>query len=250
MNWSAWMARWDRQQEGYMGNREERFAVLVDVIAAAAGEEPNVLDLCCGPGSLSARVLDRLPGANVVALDGDPALQLLGKKVYGDAGGRLTWLRHDIADEAWERRAAAHGPFDAIASTTALHWLPASTLVTVYEALWRLLGPGGVFVDGDHLGEPSTRPKLRALQQSLRAAPAAGVEDYAAWWGAYQSEAADDPDLAEAFAERFNDGTGHPEGEAVPGLAVHEAALTHAGFTEVGTVWQRGDDRLLVALRE
>ena len=62
-----------------MANREERFGVMLDLIAeATTTEAPVVLDLCCRPGSLGARVLGRVAAARVVALDADPALHLLG----------------------------------------------------------------------------------------------------------------------------------------------------------------------------
>ncbi len=57
-----WVRRWDEQQQHYIANREERFDVILDVVAEVAGAEPHtVLDLCCGPGSLAARVLARSP---------------------------------------------------------------------------------------------------------------------------------------------------------------------------------------------
>ena len=63
-----WLDRWDRQQEGYIPDREERFAVIVDVVAAASDRpDPLVVDLGAGPGSLSVRLLDRLPRATVAA---------------------------------------------------------------------------------------------------------------------------------------------------------------------------------------
>jgi SAM-dependent methyltransferase len=250
MDWIGWMERWDRQQEGYIGNREERFDVLIEAIAHATGDEPRVLDLCCGPGSLSARLLERLPLATVVAVDADPTLQVLGQKVYGDAGGRLTWVNQDIADPEWERIIGRLGPFDAVASTTALHYLKASTLTAVYEVVWRLLRPGGVFVDGDHLFEAGTSPRMRSLHRTLRVRASDPREEFGPWWAAFQAEAGNDAELAAAFDARAMIGTGHPETEAEVILQFHEAALHNAGFAEVGTVWQRGDDRVLVALRE
>lgn len=249
MDWTAWMDRWDRQQEGYMGNREERFGIIADVVAESCGRSPRVLDLCCGPGSLSRRVLDRIPDARVTAIDVDPVLQLLGKKAYGDADGRLTWVNHNLSDPAWEQIVAEHGPFDAAVSTTALHWLSAATLTNVYESVWRLLAAGGVLVNGDHLFEDHTKTRLRALGRALRVTAADEREQYQAWWKALQAEAADDAELAAAFDARSFAGAGHHDEDA-PVFAFHDAALRHAGFAEVGTIWQHGDDRVLVALRD
>jgi SAM-dependent methyltransferase len=47
-----WIDRWDRQQEVYMPDREDRFTALIDAVEAGAGRpDPLVLDLGCGPGS-------------------------------------------------------------------------------------------------------------------------------------------------------------------------------------------------------
>lgn len=81
---AAWIHRWDRQQESYLTDREERFQVIADVVEAAADrQDPLVVDLGCGPGSLSARVLDRIPGAEVVGVDVDPLLLGLAAAAYG-----------------------------------------------------------------------------------------------------------------------------------------------------------------------
>src|SRR6202161_4342386 len=75
-----WIGRWDRQQEVYMADREDRFTALIDAVeAGAVRPDPLVLDLGCGPGSLSVRLLARLPEATVVAVDADPVTLALGR---------------------------------------------------------------------------------------------------------------------------------------------------------------------------
>lgn len=48
--------------------------MIGDVVAHATKDtdHPVLLDLGCGPGSLSARLADRLPGATIIGLDSDP----------------------------------------------------------------------------------------------------------------------------------------------------------------------------------
>jgi len=83
-----WIARWEIQQQGYLPDREDRFTALIDAVEEAAGRpDPLVLDLGCGPGSLSVRLLDRMPAARVVAIDTDPVLLALGRAAYGGATG-------------------------------------------------------------------------------------------------------------------------------------------------------------------
>jgi trans-aconitate methyltransferase len=65
-----WIARWDRQQEVYLADREERFTALIDAVEVGTGRpDPLILDLGCGPGSLSVRLLTRIPAATVIAVD-------------------------------------------------------------------------------------------------------------------------------------------------------------------------------------
>jgi SAM-dependent methyltransferase len=246
MDPQAWLDRWDAQQTRYVPEREERFAVITDVVAAVAGERPRVLDLGCGPGSLALRLLDRLPGAQVVAVDADPVLMALGQ---GAAAGRagLSWADLDLRDPSWSDRLP--GPYDAAVSTTALHWLPASRLPAFYAQLAGLLRPGAVFVDGDHFGYPP-ESGLAALGKALRAgwderAPAPPADDWDGWWAALERE----PDVAGAFADRARRRHEHPAADESDLFATHRNALLGAGFAEVGTVWQRGTDRVLVALR-
>src|ERR687888_1497742 len=79
MSATAWLQRWDAQQETYMPDREERFEVLVDLVELVAGPGGRVIDLACGPASLGARILDRLPAATVVGVDADPVLLALAR---------------------------------------------------------------------------------------------------------------------------------------------------------------------------
>ena len=251
-----WIARWDRQQEVYLPDREDRFAALIDAVEAAAGRpDPLVLDLGCGPGSLAVRLLSRLPAATVVAVDADPVTLALGRAAHADVPG-LRFTDVDLRAPGWETGLGlgpGH-PVDAVVSTTALHWLTAAELRELYEAVAGLLPPGGLFLDGDHLRlDEAEQPVLARLDRVLeeredrRRYPdghAGHGEDWQQWWQAVAA----DPALAGSAAERERRSVRHhgPEGTL---LAVHVDALRAAGFAEVGTIWQRGANRVLAAVR-
>jgi trans-aconitate methyltransferase len=136
---TTWLERWDAQQETYMPDREERFEVLIDLLEMTAGPRPRVLDLACGPASLSDRVLARLPEATVVGVDADPVLLTLAREA---ARPGLQLVDADLRDPDWALRIPS-GPYDAVLSTTALHWLTPPSLRAVYAACARLLRPVG-----------------------------------------------------------------------------------------------------------
>ena len=250
-----WIDRWDRQQEVYMPDREERFTALIDAVEASAGQpDPLVLDLGCGPGSLAVRLLARLPEATVVAVDADPVTLALGRAAYADLPG-LRFLSLDLRAADWASRLSLEPgrPADAVVSTTALHWLSAAELRDLYATLAGLLRPGGVFLDGDHFRQDETAaPVLTRLDRALEEREAQRrypdghadrAEDWDQWW---QSVAAD-PALTEAAAERARGHVHH--GSEGARLAVHTDALRAAGFAEVGTLWQRGSSRVLCGVR-
>ena len=243
----TWISRWDRQQEGYLPDREERFTALIDAVEAGAGRpDPLVLELGCGPGSLSTRLLDRLPDATVVAIDTDPLLLALAR---GAHAGRtaLRFADHDLGTPGWAAALDLDRPADAAVSTTALHWLSEPALRTAYTELATVLRPGGLFLNGDHLevGDATLRHLAHALAERAthRRFGDDMPEDWRGWWDA----AAADPALAPLMPARTA-AAGH-HGSESGRLASHTAALRDAGFGEVGTLWQHGNNRVLCAVR-
>lgn len=246
---STWIRRWDAQQEAYIEHRERRFDVMNSFLETLLPDQPLVLDLACGPGTASDRVLRHLPGARCVAVDADPVLLHLGRRAYGDHGGRLRWVRADLTDPGWTST-LGDASFDAVISTTATHWLTPSQLSTVYEQVAGLLSPGGVLLNGDHLPLPGRFGRIRAAVAAVgerRQARALrdGADDWESWWTSLR----EDPELREPLAERDHLWPDSHGGRAVPGLAFHQEALTEAGFGEVAVVWQDLEERLLLAIR-
>ena len=243
-----WLDRWDRQQEIYLADREERFAVIADVVEAACGTEPLIVDLGVGPGSLAVRLLDRLPKARVVGIDADPLLLGLARIAYGDRSG-LRLVDRDLRLPGWVDALRLDRAPDAIVSTTALHWLTRSELGDLYATCAATLRPGGVLVNGDHLPLGAGQPRLHELTLTVRErrvvrVGTAGSEDWDAWWDAVRTA----PELADLSAMRGSSGIAHRVDD-VATLDDHIAALHAGGFREAGTVWQQGDDRVVVALR-
>jgi len=251
VDWQGWLRRWDAQQTGYVPEREQRFAVMLDALAVLLPEPFVALDLACGPGSLSQRLLARFPQARSVAVDMDPVMLALGEGALGTVGGRLRWVNADLAEPGWTD-ALGESQFDAVLSTTALHWLTPEQLVGVYRALGRLVRPGGVLLNGDNI---AFGPDLPAFQRLARFAEerdwsdvafaAHGVETAEQWWAALEQE----PAMAGLLRERARRFAAkqRPESHAIVDL--HVAALRNAGFREVGTLWQSLSNRVLLAVR-
>ena len=247
--WGTWFRSWERQQESYNRARERRFTAMLDIVAASVPPRFVALDLGCGPGSLSYRLLRRFPQARCVAVDFDPVVLRIGQGALGTAGGRLTWTPADLRDPGWSRALPVRR-FDVALSTTALHWLEERTLARLYRDLSRYLRPGGIFLDGDRFPWGSKEPVLARLAERVRSLGSGaegrkhGWDRWRAWWAAAER----DPELRPLFAERERSGRQHPKnGDA--SLAFHRRALLRAGFSPVEVVWRSHENGILYARR-
>jgi len=249
VDWKAWQARWDAQQETYMPDREERLERMLDVVEATGPTNPRILDLAGGTGSISLRALTRFPEATTVIVDVDPALLAIAAGSFaGD--GRVRVGRADLATPSWlEQLGEPPESFDAVLTATALHWLTPHRVTEVYAESARLLRGGGVFANADHMpdaGLGSLSDELAARREGRRAKAMAesGALDWGGWWDVLASE----PEMAALVAERdrhFGERDGSSHTHSSGPSSWHVEALRAAGFAEVGTLWQRGDNRLL-----
>ncbi|MFI6859813.1 class I SAM-dependent methyltransferase [Streptomyces sp. NPDC050421] len=245
-DWQAWQSSWDRQQEWYLPDREERFRVMLDMVEAFTGPEPRVLDLACGTGSITDRLLRRFPKATSTGVDLDPALLAIARGTFaGDE--RVSFVTADLKDPRWTER-LPHDSYDAVLTATALHWLHSEPLTALYGQIGGLVREGGVFMNADRMIETGT-PRINAAERAHRhagmdRAKGAGVLDWADWWAL----AAKDPVLAGPTAERFEIYGEHADGDT-PSAAWHADTLCAAGFAEARAVWSSPSDSLVLAVK-
>jgi hypothetical protein len=128
-----------------------------------------------------------------------------------------------------------------------LHWLDPGALADLHRTVATRLRPGGVFVDADNrdLDGPLAAGLGRYVREArARRAGVLGNEDWRSWWAA----ALTDPGLAPLADARSAASVAH-SGENGLTLGRQAAMLRDAGFAEVTTVWQSGDDLVLVGVR-
>jgi trans-aconitate methyltransferase len=245
-DWRAWQESWDRQQEWYMPDREDRFRIMLDMVEACGGTDPRVLDLACGTGSITARLLDRFPKAVSTGIDLDPALLTIARGTFkGDE--RASFVTADLKDPAWSAK-LPYDSYDAVLTATALHWLHREPLAALYGRVAEHVRDGGVFMNADHMIDDTT-PRINEAERAQRharmdRAERDGALDWAEWW----QLAAQDPVLAEPTARRFEIYGEHADGD-VPSAAWHARVLREQGFGEARAVWASPSDTLLLALK-
>ena len=146
--------RWD--PERYLRHADERGRPFHDLLARVGAERPrHVVDLGCGPATLTALLAQRWPGAEVVGLDSSPEMVAAAQDV---AGVRVE--RGDLRDWRPEQ------PVDVLVSNATLQWVPGH--LDLLPGLVAALAPGGELalqLPGN-LGEPS-----HELRRELAAEP-------------------------------------------------------------------------------
>jgi tRNA (cmo5U34)-methyltransferase len=139
----AYLERADRVPHRAAGE-----AVLLDEIPSSAG---RVLDLGSGDGRLVDLVLGARSQARGVALDFSPLmLQRLKERFASDS--RVDIIEHDLATPLPDL-----GRFSAVVSSFAIHHLSHERKRKLYQEIWSMVEPGGVFCNLEHVSSPTIR---------------------------------------------------------------------------------------------
>ena len=137
---------WDPEQ--YLAYGDLRMRPGLDLLARVPVETPDrVVDLGCGPGTLTLALARRWPTAEVAGID--TSEEMLADAVARDTDRRVSWMPGDLA--SWT---AAHR-VDVIYSNAALHWVDDHPRVLTH---WLgQLTPGGAlaFQVPDNFDAPS-----------------------------------------------------------------------------------------------
>ena len=127
-------------------HRKEGEAVLLDCVPK---DVDRILDLGSGDGRLLRLLRVDRPHARAVAVDFSPAmLAVLRKSFAGDSA--VTLVEHNLDDLLPDL-----GQFDAVVSSFAIHHLVDGRKRSLYEEIFRLLLPGGVFCNLEHVSSPT-----------------------------------------------------------------------------------------------
>jgi trans-aconitate 2-methyltransferase len=138
--------RWDPAQ--YVRYADERGRPFTELIVRVRVNEPGqVVDLGCGPGSLTRTLSERWPAAHVIGVDS--SADMIDAAAPLRVAGQVDFVRADIRE--WRPDA----PVDVVVANAVLQWVPGHLELIADIAGW--LAPTGAlaFQVPDNFDEPS-----------------------------------------------------------------------------------------------
>ena len=133
--------------------------VMLALIGRMRKKVVNFLDLGCGDGVLGWAVLSKYPKARGVFLDFSKAMIEAARKKAPKNKTGLVFIQEDYGKPAWTRSVSRYGKFDLIISGFSIHHQPDRRKKEIYREIFRLLAPGGLFLNLEHVSSATTRLK-------------------------------------------------------------------------------------------
>lgn len=131
----------------------EQLDVLKRVVRHALPKVGRLLDLGCGDGIVGRTLADVYPQASPVFLDySEYMIEAARMKAGNDLAA---FVVQDLAKKEWTGSVAGRGPFDLIVSSLAIHHLTDERKQELYQEIFDLLAPGGLFLNLEHVSENS-----------------------------------------------------------------------------------------------
>lgn len=153
------------------------------------GDE-STIDAGCGSGKVTEKLLDRLSGGTLLAVDGSEAMIAKAKERLGE---RATYFVADLSELQVEK------PVDLIFSTATFHWIADHD--RLFQRLRAALNPGGRLVA--QCGGHGNVAEHAAIITTIAARPefASHLEQMTGMWNFATPEETEDRLRAAGFAE-------------------------------------------------
>lgn len=202
-----------------------RYDEMLNVVARCLTPRSNrILELGCGTGELSLKILKSFPSAQLTVMDYSPRMLQYAKTKIEAAGyaERWTGIEADFGD--WANNPdnlKINSSFDACVSSLAIHHLTDEMKMKLFQQICRSLTNKGWFWNADPV-----LPESPALAEIYQAAH----EERVAQQGTTLAE----------IRDRIGTSTthGYSNQDQLATLATHLQMLTAAGFQQVAVPWK------------
>lgn len=198
--------------------------MLETIARSLPSHTASILELGCGTGELSLKVLQRFPEANVTALDYSPRMLEFARQKVDAAGYGQRWrgIQADFGD--WANNAVSEDigtGFEGCISSLAIHHLSDEMKLQLFTHIYSCLHSGGAFWNADPI-LPEI-PQLSEVYKEVR-------EDWARKQGTTLAEVRGKIGKSQAY--------GYSDSDRLATLEDHLQMLQTAGFDGVAVLWK------------
>jgi tRNA (cmo5U34)-methyltransferase len=143
---------------GFIGDRR-KLIPLFDVqeelakrlITRGQRQIDRFLDLGAGDGGFAELLLGLYPEAHGVLVDFSKPMMAAARQRLAGEEDRFEIVEADLADDDWRELLPDRAPYDAVVSRLAIHHLPDERKRALYRECFEVLGPGGLFLNWEHV---------------------------------------------------------------------------------------------------
>lgn len=227
-SWRVWQhsavaQRYTEERSAALPEVHTQDEVMLRLIPYPVEKPISVADLGCGGGRLLELVLGAYPNAIGVGVDGSPAMLKVARQQLAQYQERVQFIETDLSQPDWLQILHKQS-YHVIVSGYAVHHLDDTAKRRIYEAVFDILKPGGIFIHAEHVASLSSRGE----ELFERA--------YAARLAAFRQEKGQSADFSEVYDEL----SGRPDKAAnrlIP-LERQMQWLREIGFVDVDCFWK------------
>lgn len=130
-------------------------------------ESLGLVELGCGTGVTTLNLINARPDTTITSVDNEPTMLNQARRNLAEAvaQGRLRLVENDALSYLREVPSAS---VDILASAYTLHNFLNGYRTRVLEEIFRVLKPGGIFVNGDRYALDDSLAHLQATQEEVR----------------------------------------------------------------------------------
>lgn len=132
----------------------EQIKLMLKIINLALPKVETFLDLGCGDGVLGRAILAKYPETKAVFLDFSETM-LVAAKSKLENSENAEFISQDFGVKDWVNAVKSQGEFDLIVSGFAIHHQTDERKKEIYQEIYSLLKPGGLFLNLEHIASPS-----------------------------------------------------------------------------------------------
>ena len=142
---------------------KEQVDCLLRVITLTQPKVESFLDLGCGDGILGRAIADKFPEAQGIFIDISESMLTEAQNKFPQQNTshgnshdhKYQFLLQDFGRKSWLEVLKDSSRFDVIVSGFAIHHQPDQRKLEIYQEIYNLLSPGGIFLNLEHVASRS-----------------------------------------------------------------------------------------------